>query len=216
MTDPGTPSQHWLRSKRVIAACLVLLAAAACTPKASPSNPPPPPPPPSSDSPTVSVNVVAPSQHITGSYPAHCVARGALPDPGCTPGAVTSNINEGNIESTICVTGWTKTVRPPESESEPMKRTAMIAYGLPANAASTTELDHLVPLELGGANSVGAGVGNLWPERSDIPNAGWRNTKDEVESKLRAAVCAHRVDLTRAQELIATDWTTALAQAGVG
>jgi hypothetical protein len=74
------------------------------------------------------------------------------------------------------------------------------AYGLPVTLVS--ELDHLVPLELGGSSD----ITNLWPEAGKVPNP-----KDAVENALRAAVCAHKVTLGAAQDAIARDWLTAEA-----
>ena len=72
------------------------------------------------------------------------------------------------------------------------------AYGTPRS--ERTELDHLVPLELGGSND----ATNLWPEYPPTPNP-----KDKVENALNAAVCEGRVSLTAAQDAIAADWLTA-------
>ena len=56
-------------------------------------------------------------------------------------------MTQADIQSTICVSGYTQTVRPPESQTEEFKFSqAYPAYGLSAGARS--ELDHLVPLEL--------------------------------------------------------------------
>jgi hypothetical protein len=87
----------------------------------------------------------------------------------------------------------------------------MHAYGEPASLRPTVELDHLIPLELGGAND----VSNLWPEISDEPGQGFRNSKDQVENDLKAAVCTHRIAIADAQNAIATNWTTAEAKLGV-
>ncbi|MGW4994883.1 hypothetical protein ACWEQ3_46110 [Streptomyces mirabilis] len=38
-----------------------------------------------------------------------------LPDSSCTPGSYNPNVTQSNIHSTICVSGWTATVRPPTS-----------------------------------------------------------------------------------------------------
>ena len=38
---------------------------------------------------------------------------GDLPDPVDTPGAINPKVTQDNIHQTICVQGWTKTVRPP-------------------------------------------------------------------------------------------------------
>jgi hypothetical protein len=87
----------------------------------------------------------------------------------------------------------------------------MRAYGEPASLRPTVELDHLIPLELGGAND----VSNLWPEVSDEPGQGFRNSKDKVENDLKSAVCAHRIAIADAQNAIATNWTTAESKLGL-
>jgi hypothetical protein len=53
----------------------------------------------------------------------------ALPDPRRTPGAVNPAVTQANIDSTICVRGWTRTVRPPERYTESLKRQQMREYG---------------------------------------------------------------------------------------
>lgn len=147
--------------------------------------------PPAGPSPAQSVPVV----------PAHCVARGQLPDPSCTPGAVYTLVTQANIHQTICVKGWTATIRPPVTYTEPLKRRLMTAYGIPKTASLRGyEMDHLIPLELGGDPT---SVDNLWPEPGASPN-----TKDTVESVGREAVCrkTNPLPLTTAQVAIAKDW----------
>jgi hypothetical protein len=87
----------------------------------------------------------------------------------------------------------------------------MRAYGESASLRPTIELDHLIPLELGGAND----TSNLWPEISDEPGQGFRNSKDQVENDLKSAVCAHRIAIADAQNAIATNWTTAETKLGL-
>ena len=63
-------------------------------------------------------------------------------------------------------------------------------------------IDHVVPLELGGAND----VRNLWPQ----PRAEAR-AKDRVEDTLHEAVCiTRRIQLADAQRRIARDWINAV------
>jgi hypothetical protein len=71
---------------------------------------------------------------------------------------------------------------------------------------STTdyEEDHLISLEIGGAPSSAA---NLWPEPYASPDGA--RTKDLIENKLHALVCAGTMQLAAAQSLIATNWWTA-------
>nr|WP_218891306.1 hypothetical protein [Actinomycetospora corticicola] len=159
------------------------------------------------------VVTVPASSHVTGVYPARCraVDGGRRPDPSCTPGAVQATVTQATIRSTICRHGWTATVRAPETETGKVKKAAMLAYGDPAGTSSTTELDHFLPLELGGAND----VRNLWPEPSDEPGRGVQNSKDQVEDHLNAAVCRGQVGLVAAQQAIAADWTTAERTVGL-
>ncbi len=130
----------------------------------------------------------------------HIQADSQLPDPACTPGSVDPKVTQATIDTTICVSGWTKTVRPPVSETSKAKTYMYTAYGIPPDTPS--ELDHLVPLELGGSND----VTNLWPEVGSIPNA-----KDEVENTLHSWVCSGKMTLIQAQTEIAGDWQSAEA-----
>ncbi len=146
---------------------------------------------------------VADEGHLTQTIvlrPGECRARddGRLPDARCTPGSVDPAVTQATIHATICVTGWTATVRPPSSETSTYKfDPAYPAYGILAGTVS--ELDHLVPLELGGSND----SSNLWPETGPVPNV-----KDPVEGDLRADVCAGELTLVQAQAAIAADWLT--------
>lgn len=145
-----------------------------------------------------------PSTGCTIRYAANAQA---LPDPTCTPGAAATRVTQANIGATICVSGYTKTVRPPSSLTTPLKKRTAAAYGLPYDP-SVQEYDHLIPLELGGAND----VRNLWTEPPTSPGQrSTTNLKDGVESKLHADVCDAKIGLLEAQMRIATDWTTALA-----
>lgn len=152
--------------------------------------------------------------HVTGQAPASCQQRTAgngqpLPDPACTPGVVSTAVTQANLATTICRSGYTSTVRPPESDTEAFKKKIMTAYREPGSLGDY-ELDHLVPLEVGGSND----AGNLWPERNDHPS-GAINSKDLVENALNKAVCAGKVTLDAAQAAIAADWTTALSRLGL-
>ena len=132
--------------------------------------------------------------------------RGLLPDPVCTPGAVNPAVTQANIAATICKTGWTATVRPPEAYTGALKRQQMAAYGF-SGRLSDYEEDHLIPLELGGHPT---DPRNLWPEPGASPNP-----KDAVELAARDAVCAGRMPLGAAQQNIAQDWTALGRQLGV-
>ncbi len=144
---------------------------------------------------------------VTGTLTGPCRTRGhgRLPDRHCTPGAIDPAVTPATISTTICLPGYTETVRPPESQTESFKFSqAYPAYGIAAGTES--ELDHLVPLELGGAND----AANLWPETGPIPNP-----KDSVENALNRAVCDGQISLARAQRAIARNWETAESRLGL-
>jgi hypothetical protein len=123
-----------------------------------------------------------------------------LPDPHCTPGAISPAVTQANIDSTICRSGYTDRVRPPESVTEHEKEASLAAYG-DNGPLHLYEYDHLVPLELGGASN---DPRNLWPDPGASPNP-----KDEVENRLRELVCSRQVSLAFAQSLIARNWVAA-------
>jgi hypothetical protein len=119
------------------------------------------------------------------------------PDPHCTPGALNPAVTQATIDQTICVSGWTDTVRPPESVTEQEKAASIAAYG-GGGSMGDYEYDHFVPLELGGATN---DPRNLWPEPGASPNP-----KDAVEDELNQKVCDRQMSLARAQRAIVTNW----------
>ncbi len=133
------------------------------------------------------------------------------PDPRCTPGALNPAVTQARIGSTICRSGWTTTVRPPESVTEPEKLASIAAYG-DGGPVSAYEYDHDVPLELGGAVN---DPRNLWPEPDYSSHSGfYLNPKDHLERALNRLVCGREMALSEAQRLIAGDWVSAYHRYG--
>jgi hypothetical protein len=129
-------------------------------------------------------------------HPGAAATGQPLPDPACTPGAVDGNVTESNIGTTICQTGYTSPIRPPQALTAPAKLQSIRAYG---DTTGTFEYDHLVPLEMGGASD----TRNLWPEPAPS-----YSVKDKVENAGKAAVCSGKVTLRAAQQAIAADWVS--------
>jgi len=125
-------------------------------------------------------------------------AGGTLPS---VPGYPNPDVTQDNIQETVCMPGWTKTIRPPASYTNKLKRQQMAAFHLDGEPADYEE-DHLISLELGGHPT---DPRNLWPEPY-APKPGARE-KDQVENFLHREVCAGRMTLAAAQLAIATDWT---------
>jgi hypothetical protein len=133
-----------------------------------------------------------------------CVERGGLPDRRCTPGAVRSGVPL----AVLCAPGYSRSVRPPESFTEPLKFAQIRAYGLSGRVRDYEE-DHLVPLSIGGAPRDPA---NLWPQpRSGPYNAG---QKDALETWAARTACSGRIPLARLQHEMAADWTALYRAAG--
>lgn len=133
----------------------------------------------------------------------------AEPQPDRTPGAINPAVMQANIHSTICVPGWTRTVRPPESYTEKLKRNQIEEFGYVDGRLSDYEEDHLIPLELGGAPT---DPRNLWPEPRRPFGAMGSADKDRLENELHWLVCHGRLPLATAQRAIETDWEAAYSQ----
>ncbi len=126
-----------------------------------------------------------------------------LPNPVRTPGATNSHVTQANIHSTICVSGYSASIRPPESYTQRIKyRELDSGYNLRGDTrASDYELDHLIPLEVGGSPT---SVKNLWPEP-------WLTTwdagkKDRLENQMHELVCAGALSLRAAQHVLSSNW----------
>jgi len=48
-----------------------------------------------------------------------------LPDPMLTPGAINAEVTQANIHQTVCVKGYTKTIRPPAHFTNKLKKRQM-------------------------------------------------------------------------------------------
>lgn len=127
---------------------------------------------------------------------AGCRVRRHLPDSRCSPGAIYTKARRGKV----CTPGYSSTVR-----NMPTSRwnAIFVEYGIHHHSAATFEVDHLVPLELGGSNA----RANLFAEPA-APVPGFHQ-KDILENKLHAMVCSGHMALQRAQHLIARNWLKA-------
>lgn len=121
-----------------------------------------------------------------------CKAAHGLPDPACTPGAVmTSDLD------VIC----NQPTGPRRKVSSSVHKAAFTDYGFSyPQASGAFEVDHLIPLELGGDNI----IANLWAEAAS-PKPGFHE-KDHVENYLHQQVCNGSMFLADAQREVATNW----------
>ena len=115
--------------------------------------------------------------------------------------ALNPDVTQANIGSTICVPGWAATVRPPTAYTGAVKRRLLKQAGLPLSSARLYELDHLVPLSIGGAPR---DPKNLRLQLWTGPDGA--HAKDVLEVAMHRAVCRRRVTLEAAQLCMASDW----------
>jgi hypothetical protein len=120
--------------------------------------------------------------------PAHAV----LPDAKLTPGDTLPAVTTADV----CTPGWASEHR---HVTESMRDEVYAGYGR-TEGADCCEVDHLIPLELGGSNN----MRNLWPQPDD-PRPGWEE-KDQLENALHSQVCAGKMALSEAQHCIASNW----------
>jgi anti-sigma factor RsiW len=121
------------------------------------------------------------------------VSNNPLPVMGLTPGATRAV----SLES-IC------NLQEPEANlpvDASLERQVFSEYGLPLSSRGAYEVDYLITPELGGATD----IRNLWPE--PYATTDWNaHVKDALESRLHELVCQGKMQLSTAQNEIATDW----------
>ncbi len=135
------------------------------------------------------------------STPESHAARSPFTEP---PGMTWSAVTQSNIGTTICTAGWTAIVRPSTSYTQGVKRKMLRDAHLPEADAIKYELDHFVPLALGGHPR---SIDNLWLQRWD---GAWNaRVKDHLERALQVKVCKGEVTLLDARSAIEQSWKRA-------
>ena len=135
--------------------------------------------------------------------PALPLPRPDILPPPTVPGAIDRHVTQANVGRTICVPGYARSARPAYAVTGPLKRRMMDALH-PGEPMADYELDHLIPISIGGAP---LDARDLWlqPRRGQA-NAGDKNVLAYVLWRL---VCEHQVPLETAQQAISHDWTKA-------
>ena len=130
-----------------------------------------------------------------------------VPDPKCTPGAINPTLTVTILRDpafrTTCVRD--------NATSAQQKASTYGSYNVPhpqdnRGVMQTCELDHLVSLELGGADT----LDNIWPQcgpNGVVLRERYFKQKDMVENYLASQVRGGQMKLKDAQDGIASDWT---------
>jgi hypothetical protein len=103
-----------------------------------------------------------------------------MPDPKLTPGDTVELSNDD-----FCGTGRTALV---DKISIKVKSQVYDIYSIKADASVAYNVDHLIPVSLGGSNS----IKNLWPQ----PLSGeWGYAeKNKLEKRLQKMVCSGEIE----------------------
>jgi hypothetical protein len=124
----------------------------------------------------------------------------AYPDPALTPGAVRTTDHRE-----ICSADTSSLRHGSRARSDLIYG----RYGIARSDRMQFTLDHLVPLEIGGADV----IENLWPEPRRSLAGGWDDIrKDQLERRLAILICSGQIPAQEAQEAIRTDWPAAYHQ----
>ena len=143
--------------------------------------------------PAVSPPSVTPSSSPSATARAAPPSRwGSRPPRPVTPGVAGENL------AAICpvVSAALEARRP----STAVKDAVYAEYGIPPSQHYLYRIDHLVPLELDGRNT----IRNLWPQPVRASLA-----KDRLENTLHSMVCAGQITLASAQHAIRANWRRA-------
>lgn len=129
---------------------------------------------------------------------------GDLPDKRLTTGYINPEVTQENIHSTVCVKGYSKSIRPPSYYTNKLKKRQLAEYGYADSNPQHYEEDHLIPLSIGGSPDHPK---NLWPQpRQSEWNA---EKKDRLEFKIYRLVCEGKVPLDEARKAMAENWIEA-------
>jgi hypothetical protein len=121
------------------------------------------------------------------------------PNPNMTNGSVRL---DGHDVHTTC--GKSKARR--GSMTHALRDQILRRYGLPPGTHTDYEIDHLIPLCLGGSDD----PSNLWPQPRRTIEPKWNaEAKDRLERFVCDMVCGGQLDIAIAQEAIAKDWIAA-------
>lgn len=136
-----------------------------------------------------------------------------VPDPACTPGAINPTLTQAVLKDPAFRTSCVRNDATTEKEKQATYK--WYKAKKPRNntgSTQTCELDHLIPLYLGGADT----LENIWPQCGPPGvhlDDRFFKEKDKVEYYLGQQVREGKMDLAAAQKGIAEDWTKFLDDA---
>jgi len=140
---------------------------------------------------SVGAAVPSPATAVPITVTPTLVPAPTTPARGAPPDMLNSAVTQATVGTTICVAGYTATIRPSTSITNRIKVHQLAAYGYGKVTPGSFEEDHVIALELGGAAAAPA---NLYPEPLAIAGQ-----DDALENALHRQVCSGRLTLAAAQ-----------------
>lgn len=136
--------------------------------------------------------------------PAKRVDASSAEFPAVPTEALNLDVRQETIQQTICVPGYTDSVRPSTSYTTGVKAKLLRERAQTVLAASNYELDHKVPLALRGhPRNLSNLELQLWEGEAGAKK------KDRLERRLQVLVCGGKVGLRAAQQAMYFDWQAA-------
>lgn len=129
-------------------------------------------------------------------------SRRAVPSDALNP-----EVRQETIQQTICIPGYTASVRPEPAFTSKVKLRLMREQSLPNSEAAGLELDHRVALAVGGHPRA---LVNLQLQHWEGDDGAKR--KDRLEKRLQTLVCAGTIPLGIAQSALYWDWQSAYSK----
>jgi hypothetical protein len=111
---------------------------------------------------------------------------------------VNPDVTPDNVDQTICVSGFSHTVRPPWHVTNEIKRKLLVEAGVPPEQAHDFILDHRIPISSGGSPDDPANL--ILQSKEEAAE------KDRAENRAHSLICTHRLGLRDAQTMIWRDW----------
>lgn len=106
--------------------------------------------------------------------------------------SIDSSVTQDNIKTTVCVPGYSAKVRPSYSYTHRIKLAKLKVAGISEYDAALYELDHIIPLSLGGSPK----------DLKNLQIQFWTaaKKKDTKESAYHKLVCSETITLKEAQD----------------
>lgn len=118
--------------------------------------------------------------------------------------ALNPDVSQSTIQQTICQKGYSSTVRPSTTYTNPIKFRLMRQEGIPESNKSDRALDHRIPISLGGHPRK--------LENLQLMTKHDNSRKSRIEVKLLCYVCVGQMPLNQAQQEIADGWQAAYSR----